>query len=490
MKRILSLGALSLFLCSTAIAVQDGGGKSTKNPKPTPRPPSAPKPKVEPHKRSSTLTSGVPVTTPSGLKYLDEVVGRGESPRPGQNVTVHYTGTLANGAKVDSSVDRGQPYSFRIGTGVVIKGWDEGIITMKVGGKRRLIIPPDLAYGATGRPRIPPNSTLIFEVELLSVSEDSATPSEPTAPSAREEEEQRAVRNAAMNAPNTKANPTAGIGALPLRGFEFDVVTVNSSGSETSRRKGQAQYWTEDTAGISLELVAIPGGAFMMGSTADDSEKPTHQVTVGSFYMGKYEVTQAQWRAVASLPKVDRDLNSDPSHFKGDNLPVEQVSWEEAVEFCARLLRATGRSYRLPTEAEWEYASRAGTTTAFAFGETVTPQLVNYNANFPYAHAPKGTWREQTTPVGSMGVANGFGLFDMHGNVLEWCLDNWHDNYIGAPSDGRSWEGGFYERYRVLRSGSWYLVADHCRSAHRSGPGQSPRQDTIGFRVVAGARTP
>jgi len=112
---------------------------------------------------------GTEVATPSGLKYVDEVVGTGESPRPGQNVTVHYTGTLENGTKFDSSVDRREPYTFPIGTGAVIKGWDEGLMTMKIGGKRRLIIPPSLGYGASGQAKIPPNSTLIFEVELLGV---------------------------------------------------------------------------------------------------------------------------------------------------------------------------------------------------------------------------------------------------------------------------------------------------------------------------------
>jgi peptidylprolyl isomerase len=119
--------------------------------------------------RSSTPAPGVEVTTPSGLKYIDEVVGTGQSPRTGQTVTVHYTGTLENGTKFESSVDKGQPFPFRIGTGTVIPGWDEGVMTMKPGGKRKLIIPPDLAYGAQGRPGIPPNSKLIFEIELLSV---------------------------------------------------------------------------------------------------------------------------------------------------------------------------------------------------------------------------------------------------------------------------------------------------------------------------------
>ena len=110
------------------------------------------------------------VTTPSGLRYIDEVVGTGQSPKPGQNVTVQYTGTLQDGTKFDSSLDSGQPYKFQIGAGRVIEGWDEGIMTMKVGGKRRLIVPPNLAYGAVGRPKIPPNSTLFFEVELLGIN--------------------------------------------------------------------------------------------------------------------------------------------------------------------------------------------------------------------------------------------------------------------------------------------------------------------------------
>ena len=293
-----------------------------------------------------------------------------------------------------------------------------------------------------------------------------------------------------MNSADTSANAGAGLGALPLREFGFDIVTVNSSGSETSRRKHWAQYRSEDIAGISLELVPIPGGIFLMSSTEYKVEAPQHQVTVGSFYMGKYEVTQAQWRAVARLPKVARDLNSDPSKFKGDNLPVEQVFWEDAVEFCARLSRATGRSYRLPTEAEWEYACRAGTTTPFAFGETITPQLVNYDGDYPYAQASKGTYRETTTPVGFMGVANAFGLYDMHGNAWEWCQDYWHDNYNGAPTDGRAWQTAGDTKYRVLRGGSWSLQAVICRSAARVMGTPDYSSLSFGFRVVAAARTP
>lgn len=302
------------------------------------------------------------------------------------------------------------------------------------------------------------------------------------------------VPKAPMNAANTKASPAA-VGALPLRSFEFDVVSVNASGSEVSRRKQQAQYCSEDIAGISLEIVQIPGGSFEMGSSEMGSseynwETPSHKVTVGSFYMGKYEVTQAQWRAIATLPRVARDLNSEPSRFKGEISPVEQVSWEDAMEFCARLLRATGRSYRLPTEAEWEYACRAGTTTPFAFGQTITPQLVNYNGNYPYGQAQKGTYRETTTPVGFMGAANAFGLYDMHGNVWEWCMDSWHATYNAAPTDGSSWETTSDMRYRVIRGGSWNIAAVICRSARRLFWPPRLSSDYIGFRVVEVAKNP
>jgi hypothetical protein len=138
-------------------------------------------------------------------------------------------------------------------------------------------------------------------------------------------------------------------------------------------------------------------------------ETPQHRVTVGPFYMGRLEVTQAQWREVALLPRVDRDLDIDPSHFKGDDLPVEQVSWDDAMEFCAGLSRKTELTYCLPSEAEWEYAWRGGTSTAFAVGDTISPDLVNYSGHHPYAAAAEGADREKTVSVGSLGVANGFG---------------------------------------------------------------------------------
>ena len=311
---------------------------------------------------------------------------------------------------------------------------------------------------------------------------------------------------------------------LPLRGYKFDVVTVDSSGTVTNRRKGQARYYVEDISGVALEMVEISGGTFLMGSTDAEADQvkreyerrgynaevaaknsrwevPQHTVSVPTFYMGKFEVTQAQWRAVSRLPKINKDLASDPSSFeflkgfslpesfKGDRLPVQQVSWEDAIEFCERLSHATGRIYRLPTEAEWEYAARGGTTTAFYFGDNITPELVNYDGNYPYGSAPKGTNRQTTTPVGSLGYPNAFGLYDMHGNVWEWCMDPWHESYEGAPTDGSSWETAGDTRRRVLRGSSYNHDANHSRAAMRLGPPATAASPSLGFRVVAVART-
>jgi formylglycine-generating enzyme required for sulfatase activity len=204
--------------------------------------------------------------------------------------------------------------------------------------------------------------------------------------------------------------------------------------------------------------------------------------------MGKYPVTQAQWKAVAALPKVALDLNADPANFKGDNLPVEQVSWDDAVEFCQRLSKQTGRKYRLPSEAEWEYACRAGTTTPFHFGETITTDLANYNGSSTYGSGPKGQSRGKTTEVGSFKTANAFGFYDMHGNVWEWCLDYWHDGYGGwfrnAPTDGSAWTTGGDGTKRLLRGGSWYDLPRYCRSAGRHWLARDLRDDGLGFRLV------
>jgi formylglycine-generating enzyme required for sulfatase activity len=291
--------------------------------------------------------------------------------------------------------------------------------------------------------------------------------------------------------------------SVNIQPFEFEVATIELKKSELviNRRRQQANGFSEylENKGdeTALEMVQIPGGTFTMGAPeteegSSDRERPQHQVTVPPFFMGKYPVTQAQWKFVASLEQVKRELKADPSRFKGENRPIEQVSWFEAVEFCQRLSEYTKRNYRLPSEAEWEYACRAGTTTPFHFGETMTSELANYYAESTYGAGTKGTSRGETTEVGSFGVANGFGLYDMHGNVYEWCADQWHSNYEGATTDGSAWideeDNDNDNHYRLLRGGSWYNNPGDCRSAYRNFNYPDDDSLIIGFRVVCGVR--
>ena len=258
--------------------------------------------------------------------------------------------------------------------------------------------------------------------------------------------------------------------------FEYEIVTVDGQGKGRNCQKCQAIYRTETLGeGVSLEIVEIPVGGFIMGSPAGegrDDERPPHLVIVESFWLGKYPVTQAQWREVAGFPKVERDLNPDPSINKGGNRPVEQVSWDDAIEFCQRLSKRAGREYRLPSEAEWEYACRAGTTTLFHYGETISTDLANYENH-----------HIGTTEVGKFS-ANAFGLYDMHGNVWEWCSDHWHDNYDRGPTDGSGWAKGGESDPRVLRGGSWFSFPVNCRSAVRYRAERGYRDGRVGFRVA------
>ncbi|WP_202972058.1 SUMF1/EgtB/PvdO family nonheme iron enzyme [Moorena producens] len=278
-----------------------------------------------------------------------------------------------------------------------------------------------------------------------------------------------------------------------LKQFSFEVVTVNRRGETIKEESQQADYFTQDLGnGVDLEMVSIPAGSFLMGSPkserySNDSERPQHQVTIQPFFLGKYQVTQAQWRAVANLPKIKRDLKPDPSYFPGDNRPVEQVNWYDAMEFCRRLSQYTGRKYRLPSEAEWEYACRARTTTPFHYGETITSELANYDASYTYAEEAKGEYREETTDVGRF-PANGFGLYDMHGNVWEWCGDPSHGNYKGAPTDGSVWSIKFHPfKLSILRGGSWVSYPWFCRSAHRDNNlTRDAIKTNVGFRVARG----
>jgi formylglycine-generating enzyme required for sulfatase activity len=273
-----------------------------------------------------------------------------------------------------------------------------------------------------------------------------------------------------------------------LKTFQFETAQINKNGTGIKRITKSAEYFTQDLGnGVFLEMVHIPGGTFLMGSPESDespisSESPQHQVTVPSFFMGKYPVTQKQWRLVAALPKIKIDLESDPSRFKGDNLPVERVSWNHTQEFCARLSLKTNQTYRLPSEAEWEYACRGGTTTPFYFGEIISTELANYDGNYTYGGGAKGEYRGKTTEVGKF-PANPCGLYDMCGNVWEWCEDEWHKNYINAPADGSAWLDKNSES-RLLRGGSWIGNPGYCRSACRSHVSLDSIYDLIGFRVV------
>jgi formylglycine-generating enzyme required for sulfatase activity len=218
-------------------------------------------------------------------------------------------------------------------------------------------------------------------------------------------------------------------------------------------------------------MVEIPPGSFYMGSTGGRTdERPVHDVTIGySFYLSKYEVTQAQWAAL---------MGDNPSHFKGDRLPVENVSWDCAQVFISKLNEMNdGYTYRLPTEAEWEYACRAGTTTAYAFGDTLNPEQANFNRYY----------KSQTTMVGSF-RPNAFGLYDMHGNVWEWCEDTWHGKYTDAPRDGLAWVSG-NPKYRVQRGGSWRIDASYLRSANRGRRSRTAANYLYGVRVAATLRS-
>ncbi|MEG3910022.1 bifunctional serine/threonine-protein kinase/formylglycine-generating enzyme family protein [Microcoleus sp. w2-18bC1] len=264
-----------------------------------------------------------------------------------------------------------------------------------------------------------------------------------------------------------------------LKRFDFDPVTVDVRGNISSGQRREAQFFSENLgSGAILDMVAIPGGSFVMGSPNTEAGRSNNEglqrtVNISPFFMGKYPITQEQWEVV---------MGNNPSEIKGLKRPVEQVSWNNALEFCQKISQKTGKIYRLPSEAEWEYACRAGTTTPFYLGDTITPDLVNYDGNYPYGAAPKGLYRKQTTDVGSF-PPNPFGLYDMHGNVWEWCSDKWHGNYNGAPTDGSSWETGT-DNNRVLRAGAWNCNTVYCRSAYRGRNWAVHRSRHLGFRVA------
>jgi eukaryotic-like serine/threonine-protein kinase len=309
------------------------------------------------------------------------------------------------------------------------------------------------------------------------------------------------------NGPTRTRNP------LPAtQPYRFSTLKLGAKGDVVEQSSHEGMSFSVDLGGVTLEMVKVSQGAFYMGTPEADlqqvvleyqkycdgpacrevaerqasSARPQRLVTVpAAFFIGKFEVTQAQWLAVSKMPKVKRALLPRPSRFQDDNRPVEQVSWEDAVEFCARLSRLTGQTYRLPSEAEWEYACRGGTITQFAFGDTVVSDFVNFDGTKPFGGAPSGIFSAATRPVGwgRGGIANAFGLYDMHGNVAEWCQDTWEDGYANAPEDAKPRTGGSKVEH-VVRGGSWRDPAARCRSAAREKWSSGGRLNTVGFRVV------
>jgi formylglycine-generating enzyme required for sulfatase activity len=282
----------------------------------------------------------------------------------------------------------------------------------------------------------------------------------------------RSISNRGMTTTQaTRAAPPADLALTPF-GFETaKVVTAKAfwGGHKTLIKKSQGvanRYFQNLGSGVKLQMVSIPAGTFLMGAPeleegSSDYQRPQHRVSVPAFYMGKYPVTQAQYAAVMTC--------NNPAYFQGGDRPVKTVSWHDAIEFCQKLSQLTDRHYRLPSEAEWEYACRAGTTTPFYFGDTIDLAVANYRS-------------EETTVVGIY-PANAYGLYDLHGNILEWCADKYHGNYLGAPIDGSAWDWDGNSTY-VLRGGSWYSKPSYCRSAARMYYQPNHRCSYFGFRVV------
>lgn len=296
--------------------------------------------------------------------------------------------------------------------------------------------------------------------------------------------------NKSVNSPAKKTYPKT-------KTFKFETVNIESQSklfglvSKINQNLNQktTKYFSEKLEeNTTIDMIYVPSGSFVMGSPHNEYERskdenPQHRVSINSFYMSKFPITQEQWRVVASFDKIKRPLKSNPSCFKGDNLPVENISWYEAQEFCQRLSKKTQREYRLPSEGEWEYACRAGTTTPFYFGEMITTDFANYDGRTGYNAKPTGKYDKKTTPVDSF-MPNPFGLYDLHGNVWEWCEDHYSPNYRSKPNDGNPYYSRMKNQPRLVRGGSWSLSASYCRSSKRGNYAPDANYNFVGFRIV------
>jgi formylglycine-generating enzyme required for sulfatase activity len=303
-----------------------------------------------------------------------------------------------------------------------------------------------------------------------------------------------------------------------MRPVVFDFASVDAKGIRLPAERASASMFTEKLGSdLGLDMVSVPAGAFTMGSPNYEPERrpnegPQHLVTLNPFFIGAGPVTQAQWAAVAMAhpAKLSHGIDPFPSFFKGGDLPVECISWNEADEFCHRLAAITGRQYRLPSEAEWEYACRAGSAGPFNVGPTITSELANYcgeggavcgdnggksvasdvydgvtYSSGAYDQGPVGTFRGRTTARGTF-APNRFGLYDTHGNIWEYCLDMASPTYADAPTDGSAYLAEPAGGERILRGGSWSHNPAICRSAYRDSiaPDNPGWQGRIGLRVV------
>jgi formylglycine-generating enzyme required for sulfatase activity len=283
-------------------------------------------------------------------------------------------------------------------------------------------------------------------------------------------------------------DPTGSASPLALYPMPFEAPEVDNTGRVIKSEAGEVQGYAEAVTGAEpIEMVQLSGGDFNMGvpelePEAEPEEGPPHTVKLSPFFIGRREITQEQWKAVSHLPQVKTPLVEEPSESRGDQLPVDSVSWEDCQEFCRRLSRLSKRKYRLPTEAEWEYAARAGTGTPFCFGPTISPEVAVYNATQAYGESPvQSEPRLSAANVGDTGAANRFGMFDVHGNVEEWCQD-WYGPY--NPKTSVNPIGPEKGTERVLRGGGWYSYAWNCRSASRAHARPEQGSNYTGFRIV------
>ncbi|MEO1419122.1 MAG: SUMF1/EgtB/PvdO family nonheme iron enzyme [Bacteroidota bacterium] len=259
-----------------------------------------------------------------------------------------------------------------------------------------------------------------------------------------------------------------------LKEYKHNYIKIDRT-KETAKEFARTTYqFKENSANLDIDMVYIPKGDFFMGSSekrANPTELPRHKVSLEPFFMSKFPVTKKQWKLIAEQRQIKFNLKLRPSLRGSDSHPVVEISWYDAVEFCERLSKVSGYKYRLPSEAEWEYACRAGSNTLFHFGRSMNKEVANFGSS-------------SSIKVNRFPYPNAFGIYAMHGNVWEWCADRWHNSYEDAPADGTTWIGRIDNGNRVLRGGSWKNEPKLCRSACRMFDSVDTKANNIGLRIV------